>query len=115
MSKVLFYVLTDPSNSMVTYHFLLNAKDLKQKGVDVKIILEGDATKYVTKIGDASHPLNAMYQSIKSSIVAVCKGCAITTRTLEAAEEQGLPVIGNLENHVAIEPYIKEGYQVIFV
>jgi len=115
MSKVLFYVLTDPSNSMVTYHFLLNAQDLKRKGVDVKIVLEGDATKYVTKLGDTNHTLNAMYQNIKSSITAVCKGCAIATKTLEAAEEQGLPIIGNLDNHVALEPYVKDGYQIIFV
>ncbi len=115
MSKILFYVLTDPSNMMVTYHFLLNAQDLKQKGVNIKIILEGDATKYVTKIGDPNHPLHSMYQSIKNSISAVCRGCAITTGTLEEAEKQGLPIIGNLDNHVALEPYVKDGYQIIFV
>lgn len=111
--KTLFYVLKDPSNTMDYYHLFLNIKDLRNKHYDVKIILEGYATSVVSKMGDKNHPLNAAYEDIKSAIVAVCRGCAIATKSLEAAESQGLPIIGNLDNHVAIEPYIKDGYNLI--
>ncbi|OSS42286.1 hypothetical protein DESAMIL20_1839 [Desulfurella amilsii] len=111
--KTLFYVLKDPSNTMDYYHLFLNVKDLRKKNYDVKIILEGYATSVVQKMSDKNHPLNAAYEDIKGSIVAVCKGCAIATKSLEAAEAQGLPVIGNLDNHVALEPFIKDGYNII--
>lgn len=111
--KTLFYVLKDPSNTMDYFHLFLNVKDLKKKNFDVKLVLEGYATALVSKMADKNHPLNTAYEEVKSSIVAVCKGCAIATNSLKAAEEQGLPIIGNLENHVALEPYIKDGYSIV--
>lgn len=111
--KILFYVLKDSSNTMEYYHLFLNVKDLRKNNHDVKIVLEGYATSIVQKMSDKNHPLNAAYEDIKGSIAAVCKGCAIATKSLEAAEAQGLPVIGNLENHVALEPFVKDGYNII--
>ena len=40
-------------------------------------------------MSDKNHPLNAAYEDIKGSITAVCKGCAIVTKSLEAARGPG--------------------------
>ncbi len=115
MKKLLFYVLENPDETMKIYHLFLNIKDLRTRGYDVKVILEGDATKIPLKMSDSSHALNDLYKQIKPSVVAVCKGCAIATGSLEAAEKEGLPIIGDLENHVSVVKYLDDGFELIVV
>jgi hypothetical protein len=115
MKKILFYVLENPDETMKIYHLFLNIKDLRSNGFEVKTILEGDATKIPMKMADSTHPLNTLYKEAKPSITAVCKGCAIATGGLEAAEKEGLPIIGDLENHVSTVRYLNDGYELIVV
>ncbi len=115
MKKILFYVVENPDETMKMYHLFLNIKDLRSSGYDVKVILEGDATKVPLKMADSSHPLNELYKAAKPAITAVCRGCAIATGSIEAAEKEGLPIIGDLENHVSVVKYLDDGYQLIVV
>ncbi len=115
MKKILFYVLENPDDTLKIYHLFLNIKDLRNNGYDVKTILEGDATKIPLKMADSSHSLNSLYKDIKPSITAVCRGCAIATNSLEAAEKEGLPIIGDIENHVSIVKYLNDGYDLVVV
>ncbi len=115
MKKILFYVVENPDETMKIYHLFLNIKDLRNNGYDVKVVLEGDATKIPAKMSDSSHSLNGLYKDIKPSITAVCKGCAIATNSLDAAEKEGLPIIGDLDNHVSTVKYLNDGYQLVVV
>ncbi len=115
MKKILFYVVENPDDTMKIFHLFLNIKDLRSNGYDVKVILEGDATKIPLKMSAPSHSLNSLYNDIKPSIVAVCRGCAIATNSLNAAEKEGLPIIGDLENHVSTVKYLNDGYSLIVV
>ncbi len=38
-------------------HVLLNALDLKERGFDVKVVIEGTATTQVAELSDESKPL----------------------------------------------------------
>jgi len=115
MKKILFYVVENPDDTLKIYHLFLNIKDLRSNNYDVKTILEGDATKIPSKMSDPTHPLNSLYKDIKPSITAVCRGCAIATNSLDAAEKEGLPIIGDLENHVSVVKYLDDGYELIVV
>ncbi len=62
-----------------------------------------------------SHPLNSLYKDIKPSITVVCRGRAIATNSLDAAEKEGLPIIGDLENRVSVVGYLDDECELIVV
>jgi len=96
-------------------HVLLYALDFEEKGYDVKIVIEGGAVKLVSAFKEPNTPFAPLYEKVKSKglIDCVCKACSAKLGSLEDAEEQGLPVGGNLMGHPALEDYLEQGYQVI--
>lgn len=102
-------------NPVCFVHVLLNAADLHEKGADVKIILEGEATKLLTGLPKAEQPLHALYDKVKKLqlIDGVCRACAGKMGALEAAEAEGLKILDDMAGHAGMAPYIERGYAVI--
>lgn len=102
-------------NAICFVHVLLNALDLHDKGGDVKVILEGEATKLITELRTSEHPLHVLYEKVKNLelIDAVCRACAIKMGTLEAAEEEGLRIVEDMAGHAGMAPYIEGGYTIV--
>ena len=97
---------------MCVVHVFLNALDMKEKGYDIKVIIEGAATKLIE---NEFAPLTAMYKKVKDAGLfdCVCKACAAKMKTLEAAEKMNLPICGDMKGHPSMSKYLDEGYQVI--
>ena len=102
-------------NPICFIHVLLNALDLHEKGKEVKIILEGEATKLILDLRSSDHHLHALYEKTKSFglIDAVCRACAIKMGSLDAAEEEGLRLAEDMAGHAGMEPYIAKGYTIV--
>ena len=100
---------------MCFIHVLLNTLDFKEKGYDVALVIEGSATKLITEIRKEEHQLNKLYMKVKESgtIDCVCKACANKMGTLEAAEEENLPVCGPMMGHPSMADYRDRGYEVL--
>ena len=100
---------------MCFVHVLLNAIDLADKDREVAVIIEGAATKLIVELADESKPFANLYAEVKERglIKAVCKACAAKMGALDAAKEQGLPIVGDMKGHPALEPWLAKGYQVI--
>ena len=96
-------------------HVLLNALDMEKKGYDVKIIMEGAATKLIKTLSDDKEPFANLYAEVreKGLIDCVCMACAAKMGSLESAKEQGLPVCDEVMGHPSLESYIKQGYSLI--
>ncbi len=96
-------------------HVLLNAIDLHENNYDVKIIIEGTATKQIKELADPAKPFANLYQKIKKIelIDCVCKACAAKTGALDAALEQDLTLCDEMSGHPSIRRYIEKGYEVI--
>lgn len=96
-------------------HVLLNALDMHSKGYDVKVVLEGAATKLVPELSRDDHPLSGLYRSVKDRHLfdAVCRACASKMNVLAAVEEEGLRLEGSMSGHPCISEYIDAGYDVI--
>jgi hypothetical protein len=60
---------------MCFIHVLLNALDMKERGHEVRIVIEGSATKLVPESGKEGNPMHALYQKAKglSLIAGACK------------------------------------------
>ncbi|MDX1775420.1 MAG: cytoplasmic protein [Desulfobulbales bacterium] len=102
-------------NPVCFVHVLLNAIDLHEKEGEVKVVLEGEATKLIIELRKPGHPMHALYEKAKKLdiIDAVCRACAIKMGALEAAEAEGLRIAADMAGHAGMAPYIEQGYEVI--
>lgn len=111
--KVAMFVFN--GDAMCFIHIVLNAMEMKNKGFDVKVVLEGGATRLVKDLDDENAKLHTPYVTLRESglIDCVCRSCAYTMGTIDDAEEQGLPLCDDLKGHPSISRYMEDGYEVL--
>ncbi|MBW2590908.1 MAG: DsrE family protein [Deltaproteobacteria bacterium] len=113
MRKFALFVFNgDP---MCFIHVLLNALDMKEKGYDGKIVIEGSATKLLPELDRPDNPLHKLWEKVKEAglVDGVCKACSNKLGTLEAAKEQGLTLLDEMSGHPSIARYRDEGFEII--
>ncbi len=100
---------------MCFVHVLLNALDMKERGYDVKVIIEGAATKLVPEIAKSGNPMHNFYKKVKKGglIDGACKACSNKMGVLEAVEAEGIELLDEMSGHPSICKYISEGYEVV--
>ena len=100
---------------MCFIHILLNALDMKEKGFDGKIIIEGSATKLLPELAKPGNPLNKLWEKVKEAglVDGVCKACSSKLGTIEAAKEQGLTLLDEMSGHPSMAWYMDKGFEII--
>jgi hypothetical protein len=100
---------------MCFVHVLLNAIEMQERGYDVKVIIEGSATKTAVTLDDPSAQFHTLYREVKEKglIDCVCKACAAKMGALPGIEAQGLPLCSELKGHPNLARYIDAGYTII--
>jgi hypothetical protein len=100
---------------MCFIHVLLNALDMKSKGREVRIVMEGAATKLVPELAVAGNPLSPLYQKAKDQglIEGVCRACSNKTGTLEASQGQGLRLLDDMNGHPSLARFLDAGWEVL--
>lgn len=96
-------------------HVLLNALDMKARGHEAKIILEGASVTLIPELVKPGNPLNGLWKkSLEAGLVeGVCRACSAKLGTLKAAEEQGLPLLEGMSGHPGMASYREKGYEII--
>ncbi len=109
---VLFSFRGDP---LCFIHVLLNGLDLKKRGQEGLIVLEGEAVKLVALMSESGHFLHPLYKKAKEAglIYGACKACAGKLGALDAIEQEGIPLIGEMANHPSIGAFIEKEYTVL--
>ncbi|NLM39759.1 MAG: cytoplasmic protein [Firmicutes bacterium] len=94
-------------------HALLNLWNYHERGYETALIVEGASTKLLPDIPNS--PKGELWKKIREAglIKSVCKACAAQMGTLEEAERQGLPIDSALSGHSDLEPFTREGYEII--
>lgn len=110
MKKIAFFAFK--GEQMCFMHILLNALDLHEKGIEAKIIMEGEAVKLIKELEESN---NKIYQKAKDLNLfdCICKACSAKMGVLEYNETCGIPLNGDLQGHPAMYDYIKEGFEII--
>ncbi len=113
MKKIALFVFN--GEPMCFIHVLLNALDMKAKGYEAKIILEGASVKLVSELGNPEFALTGLWNKCLAAglVAGVCKGCAATLGTLEAAKEKELTLLDDMSNHPSMATYRDNGYEII--
>jgi hypothetical protein len=113
MKKVV--LCTFRGEAMCFVHVLLNAFDMTKKGIDAKIVIEGEAVKLIPEMEKPEHFLNKLYWDAKEKgfIIAVCQACSQKLGVFDAVSRSGLPVVNDMSGHVSLGRFIEEGFQII--
>lgn len=114
MKKVVLFAFN--GEPMCFAHVLLNAFEMKQRGYDARIVIEGSATKLIhTLREDENLPFAKLYtKAVAEGLVdAVCDACAATMGSKASAQEQGLRLVGDMNGHPSISHYLEEGFEVL--
>jgi hypothetical protein len=113
MSKVILAAFQ--GEAMCFVHVLLNALDMQQKGMTVKIIIEGMAVKLPPELNKPDHTFHALYIKTKEAglIEGVCKACSAKMGTLAQIQEEGLHLLDDMNGHPSLGRYLDEGYTII--
>lgn len=107
-----FAIFAFKGEPMCFVHVLLNAIDMKNKGIEAKIVIEGEAVKLIKELEESSNPL---YLKAKAEglIDCICKACSAKLGVLEFNESTGIPLMGDMNGHPSMMAYIEKGYEII--
>jgi hypothetical protein len=96
-------------------HVMLNAIDMREKGYEAVVILEGEATTLVAKLADESSPMHTLFEKTKALglFAGACKACATNLGALEAVKKEGLTLLDDMHGHPGMARYMDDGYQII--
>ncbi len=100
---------------MCFVHVLLNALDMNEKGYEVKLVIEGSATRLANELNDENAPFGKLYLAVreKGLIECVCHACSSKMGALEGVEAQGLTLCKEMKGHPSLAKYMEQGYEVI--
>lgn len=92
-------------------HVLLNCEDMRNRGMDALIILEGGSVKFISQMfnGEFSMP----WSRIKPLIDCACLGCSKMFKVENDAKNAGIRLEGGMSTHVSLANYIQNGYSII--
>lgn len=113
MIKVVLFAFN--GEFMCFIHVLLNALDMNKKGYDVRIVIEGAATKLIPELATIGNPLYSLYKSVKEKnlIDGVCRACSHKMGALKDAEAEGLKLLDDMSGHPSMANYKEQGFEVI--
>lgn len=102
---------------MCFVHAVMNALDMKKKGYDVKLIIEGSATRLIKEAEEGTKSFSGLYEQAKETglIDCVCRACSSKTGSLESAKKQSLPLCDEMFGHPSMARYMDDGYEIIVV
>lgn len=113
MKKIVLFAFN--GEPMCFVHVLLNAMDMHEKGYEVRIVIEGAATKLVSELTKPDNPLHKLYEKVKALnlIDGACKACSKKMGALDAVKSEGLKLLDEMAGHPSIARYKEAGYDVI--
>lgn len=101
--------------AMCFVHVLLNALDMADHNMEVKVVIEGSATRLVKDLNDPAKPFAGLYKQVKDRglIDCVCKACAAKMESIESAKVQNLPLCDDVSGHPSLRKYMEKGFEII--
>jgi hypothetical protein len=100
---------------MCFVHVLLNALDMEEQGHEVKVVVEGSATKLIPDLVRTENPMHGLYTKVKQSglIDGACRACSAKMGVQDAMENAGLNLLDEMKGHPSMARYYQQGFEVI--
>ena len=113
MKKVALFPFRD--EMMCFIHVLLNAQNMKEKGYEICIVMEGAAVTLLPKLAQEDNPIHALYVKTREQnmIEGACRACSTKLKVADEIEKLGIPLIGDMGGHPGLADYMDRGYEII--
>lgn len=113
MKKVALFAFRGDLSCFV--HVLLNAIDFREKGYEVQVILEGEATKLVAELAKPDNPMHGLFEKTKGLglFAGVCRACSHVLGSQEACVAEGLSLLDDMHGHPGQARYMDDGFTVL--
>jgi len=100
---------------MCFVHVLLNALDMKEKGHEAGIVIEGSATGLVPELSKNDSPMFNLYNKAKEQdlFFGACKACSNQMGSIETVQSEGIALLDEMSGHPSIARFQEQGYSVI--
>ena len=96
-------------------HVLLNAIDLREKGYEATIVIEGAAVKLVALLAEPANPMHALFEKTKGLglFAGACRACSHQLGATAAVEKEGLALLDDMHGHPGMARYTDDGFTVL--
>jgi hypothetical protein len=94
-------------------HAILNAEDMRKKGFESIVIMEGGSVKFIKPILDGE--FSVTLDRLKKVVDCACLGCSKMFKVDGLFDEAGIRLEGGMGNHVSIIDYIRNGFEIIII
>ena len=113
MKKVVVYAFSGDPSSFA--HAMLTAMDMKDRGYDVKAVVEGEATRLLSLLRNETKPYADVYREFRQRglIDRVCRACATKNGVVPVVIEQNLAFGDDMAGHPSMAAYMDQGYEVV--
>jgi hypothetical protein len=113
--RIAVLLLADPGTPEAMGR-MANALTLAQEangaGDDVRLILDGAATKWAPVLADEQHKYNRLFDDVRD-LAGACVYCARAYGVRDEVEAVGVRLIDEYKGHPSIRQLIVDGYQVV--
>lgn len=92
---------------------LTSAREFKDGGDEVTIILDGAGTKWVAELSSPEHRYNREFAEVKDRVAGACAYCSRAFGVTEAVEAAGVPLLRDYADHPSLKRLIDDGYQIL--
>ncbi|MBP2144063.1 sulfur relay (sulfurtransferase) complex TusBCD TusD component (DsrE family) [Methanococcus voltae] len=99
-----------PMNTLM-FHVLLFAKELKEKGEDVKILFEGEGVQWAKELINPEHPFKKHVEYLKDNFVA-CEACSSMHGILDDIVGK-VAIENDLHGHISLKKYLDDDGKVV--
>lgn len=112
MKTALFVFNGDP---MCFIHVLLNALDMRARGHEATIVMEGASVALPPALVKPDHPLCRLFAQVREQglLAGACKACSVKLGVAAEVEAEGVPLIGDMSGHPSMASYQEAGWQVV--
>ena len=113
MKKVALFVFND--DPMCFTHVLLNTLDMHERGYDVQVVLEGEATKLLPGLENEKTATYEMWRKVidQKLVAGVCRACSKQMGTQASAQKQGLVLLDDMSGHPSFAGFRDQDYEIL--
>lgn len=116
MSKVAILVLADTETHGDlgrVFNALVATKEFKSGGDDVRLILDGAATKWPGILSNPGHHAHRLFEEVRDVIAGACGFCTKAFEATESLQHAHVEPLDEYEGHPSIRNLVAGGYQII--
>jgi hypothetical protein len=115
MIKLAVMLLADtdtPEDAGRMANALTTAKEAKDAGDDVRVVLDGAGTKWVAELSAEGHKYHRLFADLREHIGA-CVYCARAYGVFDQLDAAGVARLAEYKDHPSVRQLVVDGYHVI--